>query len=124
VDLAPDFKELLAEFARDAVDVVIVGGYAVAYHGRPRATKDIDLVLEGSAENSNALRAPSRDDRGACARAATGAWRERRRMGGQRQRRGEAAARGEAQAVRAPNRARGEFRSPGRFPGTHRVTHP
>lgn len=51
MDLAPDFKELLEEFARDAVDVVLVGGYAVAYHGRPRATKDIDLVLEGSADN-------------------------------------------------------------------------
>lgn len=51
MDLAPDFKELLVEFGRDAVDVLIVGGYAVAFHGRPRATKDIDLVLEGSAEN-------------------------------------------------------------------------
>jgi predicted nucleotidyltransferase len=51
VDLPPDFKELLAEFARDAVEVVIVGGYAVAFHGRPRTTKDLDLVLEGSAAN-------------------------------------------------------------------------
>jgi predicted nucleotidyltransferase len=51
VDLAQDFKELLAEFAHGRVEVVIVGGYAVAFHGRPRATKDIDLVLEGSAEN-------------------------------------------------------------------------
>jgi hypothetical protein len=51
VDLPPDFKELLAEFAREAADVVIVGGYAVAFHARPRATKDLDLVVEGSAEN-------------------------------------------------------------------------
>jgi predicted nucleotidyltransferase len=51
VDLPLDFKELLAEFARSAVEAVIVGGYAVAYHGRPRATKDIDLVLEGSPAN-------------------------------------------------------------------------
>lgn len=51
MDLAPDFKELLVEFARDAVEVVIVGGYAVAFHGRARATKDIDLVLEGSPAN-------------------------------------------------------------------------
>jgi len=51
VDLPPDFRELLAEFARDEVDVVVVGGYAVAFHGRPRATKDLDLVVEGSAEN-------------------------------------------------------------------------
>ncbi|GAC1352577.1 MAG: nucleotidyl transferase AbiEii/AbiGii toxin family protein [Polyangiales bacterium] len=51
MDLPPDFKELLEEFARAAVDSLLVGGYAVAFHGRPRATKDIDLVLEGSAEN-------------------------------------------------------------------------
>jgi predicted nucleotidyltransferase len=51
VDLPPDFKELLAEFARSGVEAVLVGGYAVAYHGRPRATKDIDVVLEGSAAN-------------------------------------------------------------------------
>jgi hypothetical protein len=51
VDLPPDFKELLAEFAHGEVEVVLIGGYAVAYHGRPRATKDIDLVLEGSPAN-------------------------------------------------------------------------
>jgi hypothetical protein len=61
VDLAPDFRELLAEFARDAVDAVIVGGYAVAFHARPRATKDLDLVLEGSADNvARAVRALTR----------------------------------------------------------------
>jgi predicted nucleotidyltransferase len=51
MDLAPDFRELLAEFARSGVEAVLVGGYAVAFHGRPRATKDIDLVLEGSPAN-------------------------------------------------------------------------
>jgi predicted nucleotidyltransferase len=51
VDLAPDFKELLEEFERAKVEAVIVGGYAVAFHARPRATKDIDLVLQGSPAN-------------------------------------------------------------------------
>lgn len=51
MDLPPDFRELLAEFARSGVEAVLVGGYAVAFHGRPRATKDIDLVLEGSLAN-------------------------------------------------------------------------
>ena len=51
MDLPPDFKELLEEFERASVEAILVGGYAVAFHGRPRATKDIDLVLEGSAEN-------------------------------------------------------------------------
>jgi len=50
-DLPPDFKELLEAFAAARVEVVLVGGYAVAFHGRPRATKDIDLLLAGSAHN-------------------------------------------------------------------------
>jgi len=51
MDLPPDFKDLLVEFARADVACVIVGGYAVAFHGRPRATKDIDVVLLASPEN-------------------------------------------------------------------------
>jgi predicted nucleotidyltransferase len=41
----------LEEFARSSVEAVLVGGYAVAFHGRPRSTKDIDLVLGPSAAN-------------------------------------------------------------------------
>lgn len=51
MDLPPDFKELLEELVRDAVEFLLIGGYAVAFHGRPRATKDIDILLEGSVEN-------------------------------------------------------------------------
>ena len=51
MDLPPDFSDLLAAFAEEGVEFVVVGGYAVAFHARPRATKDIDLVLLGTAEN-------------------------------------------------------------------------
>lgn len=51
MDLPPDFKELLEEFGHAGVEFLLVGGYAVAFHGRPRSTKDIDLMLEGSLEN-------------------------------------------------------------------------
>ncbi|MBX3269072.1 MAG: nucleotidyltransferase [Sandaracinaceae bacterium] len=51
MDLPPDFRDLLEAFARESVEAVLVGGYAVAFHGRPRATKDIDLVLAGDPEN-------------------------------------------------------------------------
>jgi hypothetical protein len=51
MDLPPDFRDRLEAFARASVDVVLVGAYAVAYHARPRATKDIDLVLRGDPEN-------------------------------------------------------------------------
>ena len=47
----PDFRDLLAEFAREGVRYLLVGGYAVSFHGRPRSTKDIDLWLSGSGEN-------------------------------------------------------------------------
>jgi hypothetical protein len=47
----PDFGDLLEAFDHAAVEALIVGGYAVAFHGRPRATKDIDLLLAGSEEN-------------------------------------------------------------------------
>ena len=51
MNLAPDFRDLLEELGRDAVEFVLVGGYAVAFHGRPRATKDIDIFLVGTSEN-------------------------------------------------------------------------
>lgn len=51
MDLPPDFRDLLEAFARESVEAVLVGGYAVAFHARPRSTKDIDLVLAGDAEN-------------------------------------------------------------------------
>jgi hypothetical protein len=49
--LPPDFRDLLEEFARDGVEHVIVGGYAFAFHAVPRATKDLDLLVQGSDEN-------------------------------------------------------------------------
>ena len=51
MDLPRDFRDLLEEFARERVEAVIVGGYAVAFHARPRATKDIDIVLGGDSTN-------------------------------------------------------------------------
>lgn len=51
MDLPPDFRDLLEEFGRAGVEFVVVGGWAVAFHGRPRATKDIDIVLRGTPDN-------------------------------------------------------------------------
>lgn len=47
----PDYRDILAVFAEHAVEYVIVGGYAVALHGKPRFTKDLDLWIGASAEN-------------------------------------------------------------------------
>jgi predicted nucleotidyltransferase len=51
VDLHPDFRDLLAEFARAAVRFAVVGGYAVGHHAKPRATKDLDLLVAGTESN-------------------------------------------------------------------------
>jgi len=40
MNIQPDFKELLALLEKHHVDYMIVGGYAVAFHGFPRFTKD------------------------------------------------------------------------------------
>ena len=48
----PDFLEFLAALNRHGVRYLIIGGYAVAFHGYPRATKDLDLWLEASPENA------------------------------------------------------------------------
>ena len=49
--LPADFRELLEGFAREGVEFLVIGGYAFAFHVKPRATKDLDLLLSGSSEN-------------------------------------------------------------------------
>jgi hypothetical protein len=51
LDLHPDFNDLLAEFVRAEVRFVLLGGYAVGHYGKPRATKDLDLLISGAAAN-------------------------------------------------------------------------
>jgi hypothetical protein len=51
MDLHPDFRDLLAEFAQEHVNYAVVGGYAVGHHAKPRATKDLDLLVSPSTDN-------------------------------------------------------------------------
>ena len=51
MDLHPDFRDLLVELVRCAVEFAILGGYAVGHHATPRATKDLDLLVSGSPDN-------------------------------------------------------------------------
>lgn len=48
----PDFKELLALFNARGVEYLVVGAYALAFHGAPRYTGDIDLLVKTSPENA------------------------------------------------------------------------
>ncbi len=49
-----DFKEFIASLNDKGVRYLVVGGYAVALHGHPRYTKDLDVWIE--MEKSNAAR--------------------------------------------------------------------
>jgi hypothetical protein len=51
MDLHPDFNDLLVEFVRCEVRFVLLGGYAVGIHAKPRATKDLDLLVSGVGDN-------------------------------------------------------------------------
>ncbi len=46
-----DFKEFIQLLNDNQVRYLVVGGYAVALHGHPRYTKDIDIWLEMSPQN-------------------------------------------------------------------------
>ena len=40
-----DFRDLLSALSAAEARFIVVGGYAVGNHGRPRATKDLDSLL-------------------------------------------------------------------------------
>src|SRR5688572_15539764 len=50
-----DFTELLSAFNAHNVRYLIVGGYAVSFHAQPRATKDIDVLIDPSEVNTKAV---------------------------------------------------------------------
>ena len=55
MDIQSDFKDLLELFNKYQVKFLIVGGYALAFHGAPRMTGDIDLFIDTSSENAQRI---------------------------------------------------------------------
>lgn len=51
--LNPDFRDMLSAFCEEKVEFMVVGAYALAFHGFPRATGDIDLWIRCSQENAS-----------------------------------------------------------------------
>lgn len=51
MEIQQDFRELLALFNAAGVEYLVVGGYAVVYHGAPRYTGDIDLYVRPTLES-------------------------------------------------------------------------
>ena len=48
----PDFVDLLRAFSRAEVRFLVVGAYALALHGRPRATGDLDVWVDATPDNA------------------------------------------------------------------------
>jgi hypothetical protein len=55
MEVYPDFKELLALFNAKKVDYAVVGAYALAYHGAPRHTGDMDILVRPDSENARRI---------------------------------------------------------------------
>jgi len=53
--LSKDFREFIALLNAAEVRYLVVGGYAVAVHGYPRYTKDLDIWIECSQKNADSL---------------------------------------------------------------------
>ena len=53
--LNEDYKDMLRSLSTEDVKFLLVGAYAVAAHGYPRATMDIDLWVKPSRDNAEAV---------------------------------------------------------------------
>ncbi len=51
-ELGPDFRDMVACFLEEGVQFLIVGAHALAIHGVPRATGDLDLWVAANPENA------------------------------------------------------------------------
>ncbi len=52
LELPDDFRDLLVALADAEAECILIGGWAMAVHGRPRATEDLDVLVRASAANS------------------------------------------------------------------------
>ncbi len=55
ISLESDFKEFLKLLNANRVKYLVIGGYAVGYHGYPRATNDLDVWVAISPNNAKKL---------------------------------------------------------------------
>ncbi len=55
MDLAPDFDQFIGSLTARGVEFVIVGAYALAFHGAPRFTGDLDILIRPTRDNAGRL---------------------------------------------------------------------
>jgi len=61
IELHPDFKDFLRLLNSYEIEYLLVGGYAVGYHGYPRATGDMDVWIAVSETNAEKTAAAVRE---------------------------------------------------------------
>lgn len=55
MEVQPDFRDLLELFNRHQVEYLLVGGYALAFHGAPRYTGDLDILVHATHPNATRI---------------------------------------------------------------------
>jgi hypothetical protein len=55
MNLSQDFKEFVELLNANEVKYLVIGGYAVAFHGHPRYTKDLDFWIWLDANNATKM---------------------------------------------------------------------
>src|SRR5438270_5539047 len=55
IQLPPDFKEFLRLLNSNEVEYLVIGGYAVNYHGYARATADLDIWIGIAPKNAETV---------------------------------------------------------------------
>lgn len=53
--ITQDFKEFIESLNKNDVEYLIIGGFAVAFHGHPRYTKDLDVWINSASSNVRKL---------------------------------------------------------------------
>jgi hypothetical protein len=55
LNLAPDFNEFFGSLIANGVEFVVVGAHALAFHGAPRFTGDLDVLVRPTLGNARRL---------------------------------------------------------------------
>jgi len=55
MEVQQDFRDLLALFNKHKVDYIIVGAYALGFHGAPRYTGDLDVFVRPDSDNARCI---------------------------------------------------------------------
>jgi len=55
MEVQEDYRELLESLNAREVEFIVVGAYALAHHGVPRATGDLDILVRSTEENAGRI---------------------------------------------------------------------